>query len=153
MDCSSSSVLSDDDFTLDGTPYTFNQILLNTDNGGLLIGLLPALTVSAAELTLMVDGTAFAFEDADEGTNTFTWSSTGLSWTVGQSVSLSLTRTPPAETGEWSATLTTGTVSNLVGCDEELRRFLLSPLAAMRSRPISSSMQERPIRLSGSGTT
>ena len=78
MDCSSSSVLSDDDFTLDGTPYTFNQILLNTDNGGLLIGLLPALTVSAAELTLMVDGTAFAFEDADEGTNTFTWSSTGL---------------------------------------------------------------------------
>ena len=95
MDCSSSSVLSDDDFTLDGTPYTFNQIqMLNTDNGGLLIGLLPALTVSAAELTLMVDGTAFAFEDADEGTNTFTWSSTGLSWTAGQSVSLSLTHTP-----------------------------------------------------------
>ena len=63
MDCSSSSVLGDDDFTLDGTSYTFNQILLNTDNAGLLIGLLPALTVSAAELTLMVDGTAFAFED------------------------------------------------------------------------------------------
>ena len=94
LDCSSSSVLSDDDFTLDGTPYTFNQIIV-VFNGTLTIGLFPALTVSAAELTLMVDGTAFAFEDADAVGDAFTWANSGLSWTAGQSVSLSLTHPPP----------------------------------------------------------
>ena len=94
LDCSSSSVLSDDDFTLDGTPYTFNQIIV-VFNGTLTIGLSPALTVSAAELTLMVDGTAFAFEDADAVGDAFTWANSGLSWTAGQSVSLSLTHPPP----------------------------------------------------------
>ena len=42
---------------------------------------------------------------------------------------------PPAETGEWSATLTTGTVSNLVGCDEELAAF---PTIAACSDAITS---------------
>ena len=94
MDCSSSSVLSDDDFTLDGTPYTFNQII-DVGNGNLTIGFSPALTVSAAELTLMVDGTAFAFKDADAVADTFTWDNSGLSWSAGQSVSLGLTHPPP----------------------------------------------------------
>ena len=43
----------------------------------------------------MVDGTAFAFEDADAVGDAFTWANSGLSWTAGQPVSLSLTHPPP----------------------------------------------------------
>ena len=46
-------------------------------------------------LTLVVDGTAFAFEDADTKSNTTRiWNSAGLSWSDGQPVSLSLVPLP-----------------------------------------------------------
>ena len=100
MDCASSSVLSDDEFTHDTTAYTIQILQVNTNDAGeagLLINVDPDFTASAAELTLTVDGTPFAFTagvSAVGGTPSWAWNDTGLSWTVGQSVSLSLTRTP-----------------------------------------------------------
>ena len=50
------------------------------------------LTTATQGLTLNVDGTAFAFEDASTKTPGFRrWNNTGLSWTAGNTVSLTLT--------------------------------------------------------------
>ena len=93
MNCASPSVLSNDAFTHDGTPYTIQGLVVS--GGGLGASLefevTPDFTDSAAELTLMVDGTAFAFEDGVGGSGTVKWSDTGLSWTAGDTIALSLT--------------------------------------------------------------
>ena len=110
MDCASSSVLSDDEFTHDGTTYTIQILQVTTNEGeaSLLINVTPSWTNSAAELTLTVDGTPFAFNDGSGGGPSWSWSDTGLSWTVGQSVSLSLTASattaPPTSPTSLSAT-------------------------------------------------
>ena len=97
-----SSRLSDDDFTHDGTNYPIVFIFLRT-NGQLEIDFDTDLTTATQGLTLNVDGTAFAFEDASSKLASFRrWNNTGLSWTAGNTVSLTLTepttavRPPPA---------------------------------------------------------
>ena len=96
MDCADSSVLSDDEFTHDTTTYTI-QVLQISAGDDLRIDVTPDFTDSAAELTLTVDGTAFAFAAGQGGSGSggVAWNNSGLSWTVGQSVSLSLTHPPP----------------------------------------------------------
>ena len=96
MDCADSSVLSDDEFTHDTTTYTI-QVLQIANGTDLRIDVTPNFTASAAELTLTVDGTAFAFAAGQGGSGSggVAWANSGLSWTVGQSVSLSLTHPPP----------------------------------------------------------
>ena len=84
--------LSDDDFNHDSTDYAFTAIFLRT-NGRLEAVFDTTLTTASQTLTLNVDGTAFAFEDADSKAATSRyWSSSGLSWTTGDSVPLTLTR-------------------------------------------------------------
>ena len=93
--------LSDDDFTHDSTDYAITIIFLRT-NGRLEVNLDTNLTTATQALTLNIDGTAFAFEDADtKGINFRNWNNSGLSWTAGNTVSLTLTEaeadtTPPA---------------------------------------------------------
>ena len=83
--------LSDDDFTHDSTDYAIVTVWLKT-NGQLQIITDIALTGATRALTLNVDGTAFAFKDANlKGLNTRTWNNSGLSWTAGDTVSLTLT--------------------------------------------------------------
>ena len=83
--------LSDDDFRHASTDYEVILIFLRT-NGRLEFNLDTNLTTATQGLTLNIDGTAFAFEDADnKGTTTRSWNSTSLSWSVGDSVSLTLT--------------------------------------------------------------
>ena len=94
--------LSDDDFTHDSTDYAFTHIFLRT-NGRLEITFDTDLTTATQGLTLNVGSTAFTFDSADiKGTNTRSWNGSGLSWTAGNSVSLTLTEpatAPDAPTG------------------------------------------------------
>ena len=91
LNCSTSTVLSDDDFSYGGTTYTFQSFAISTNSGAFGIVLDTDLMGDAAKLTVVVDGTEFAFEDADTitTTNRF-WNNAGLSWTDGQAVSLGL---------------------------------------------------------------
>ena len=99
--CSSSSVLSDDEFSYNGTSYAFDTIAISTNSGNFGIAFDTALADGAAQLTLVVDGTTFAFEDADTtSTTSRIWNSAGLSWPDGQEVSLSLRAPLPVVTIE-----------------------------------------------------
>ena len=81
-----SNQLNDDDFTHDSTDYAVYFIFLRS-NGNLEIDFDTDLTTATQGLTLNVDGTAFAFEDADSKSAQFRrWNSTGLSWSALDSV-------------------------------------------------------------------
>ena len=85
-----SSRLTDDDFTHDSTDYAVDFIFLRT-NGQLEIEFDTDLTTATQGLTLNVDGTAFAFEDADSKLAAVrVWFSSGVSWSAGDTVSLTL---------------------------------------------------------------
>ena len=93
-----SDYLNDDDFTHDSTDYAFTTIFFHS-TGRLEIAFDTILTTATQGLTLNVDGTAFTFESADSKTNTDrSWNSSGLSWTAGSTVSLTLTEPPTAST-------------------------------------------------------
>ncbi len=89
-ECSSTSVLTDDDFTHGGVTYEItvlaaasNQLLLRLNKT------IPANLKS--DLTLYIDAIPFAAADAVSSTrantnDTLTWSNTGVSWSVGQKV-------------------------------------------------------------------
>ena len=88
--------LTDDDFTHALTDYAVTIIFLRT-NGQLEITFDTDLATATQGLTLNVDGTAFAFEDADTQSAAFRrWNSSGVSWTAGDSVSLTLTESADA---------------------------------------------------------
>ena len=89
--------LTDDDFTHASTDYAITLIFLRT-NGRLELTFDTDLATATQGLTLNVDGTDFAFEDADtQSATNRSWNSTSLSWSVGDSVSLTLTE-PAAST-------------------------------------------------------
>ena len=101
-----STYLSDDDFTHDSTDYAITTIWVRT-NGRLEFHLDTDLTTATQALTLNIDGTAFAFEDADsETSDTRSWNNSGLSWTAGDSVSLTLTEAAPANSAPVFASAT-----------------------------------------------
>ena len=62
--CSTSSILTDDDFTLDGTTYHI-EVLWVRNNNNLEILFDTDLETAAQSLILEIDGTNFAFEDAE----------------------------------------------------------------------------------------
>ena len=84
--------LSPNEFTYDNTNYEITTLWVRT--GRLELSLDRDLTTASQALTLNLDGTAFAFEDADlkNATGRF-WNNSGLSWTVGETVSATLTFT------------------------------------------------------------
>ena len=85
-----SDYLSDDDFTHDGTDYVIKVVWLRP-NGALEFEVDTVLTTALEALTLTVDGTAFAFADADlMDAQWRRWSNSGLNWSVGDHVSLRL---------------------------------------------------------------
>ena len=109
--CSSSNVLTDDRFTHEGTIYSVTSVLYSplddpqTQNyENLAIETEPTLTGSALNLILVVDGTPFAFDDADrkedsmEDSDSFrSWHDPDITWSAGQWVSLELREPPPVE--------------------------------------------------------
>ena len=89
--CSSTSVLTDDDFNYDSTDYAIEVVLVRS-NGNLELEFDTDLTTLAQAMTLDVAGKKFTFAAADSKTDaTRTWNSSGLGWSTGETVALKLT--------------------------------------------------------------
>ena len=110
-DCSSPSVLTDDNFVHGGTTYTVNELTFNEGSNLLLLefvgGTGSSLKRAFASLALTVDGTALHVGDAlgfnDRGNGQLSWYY-NPQWTDGQSVSLSLAEAAPAKLDGLTAT-------------------------------------------------
>ncbi len=125
-ECSSTSVLTDDDFTYSSTDYSVIYLFIRSDS--LAINLSESIPDNfKAALTLNVGNRQFAFADASVTSTSARWSNSGLSWSVGDTVSLSLTEpstttptrpNPPAAqpTEYWSTTLSVNAVDYGLGC-------------------------------------
>ena len=86
-----STYLSDNDFTYDRTTFTIQAIFIYPPDS-LRISLNNGLPAAAESLTLNIDGTNFAFEDRGyhSDDSVILWNNAGLSWTAGNTVSLTL---------------------------------------------------------------
>ena len=96
--CNLTSVLTDDDFTHAQLDYAVATVTVAT-NGQLEFATATAIPADLiAGGILHVDGTQFRLDAATVGDNgrLFTWSSSGLSWSVGDTIQLRLTIPPPA---------------------------------------------------------
>ena len=87
--CSSTSVLTDDDFTYNGVNYEVTQLTVGD------IGSLAAIFDKAipTDLSLNVGDTAFSIASAalSQSDKAATWTNSGLSWSTGGTIQLSLT--------------------------------------------------------------
>ena len=98
-ECSTTSILSDDEFTYDSTDYTIHTIFL-TNTAQLQLYFTTDLAGAAQTLTLDVAGTTFAFEDATtKAARHRFWSRSGLSWSGGDTLALKLTEKTPTVPG------------------------------------------------------
>ena len=89
--CSSTSVLTDDDFNYDSTDYAIEVVLVRS-NGNLELEFDTDLTTVAQAMTLDVAGKKFTLAAADSKTDkTRTWNSSGLGWSTGETIALKLT--------------------------------------------------------------
>ena len=93
-----STNLTDNDFTYNGVGYEVQDLFLHS--GHILVFRLNGETGHSMQeeigpLTLNVGGSTFAIRDAVAATQ-LTWNNTGLRWTDGQTVPVSLTRVVPA---------------------------------------------------------
>ena len=87
--CSTPSTLTDDAFSYDGTDYEVEVIELKA--GTLAIETDLVLTAAAlADLTLNVGATSLAFADASHTGLSLSWTSTGLTWSQGETIALSI---------------------------------------------------------------
>ena len=86
-----STYLSDNDFTYDRTTFTIQAIFIYPPDS-LRISLNHGLPAAAESLTLNIEGTNFAFEDRGyhSDDSVILWNNAGLSWTAGDTVSLTL---------------------------------------------------------------
>ena len=108
-----SSRLTDDDFTHDSTDYAIEIIFLRS-NGSLEIEFDTDLTTATQGLILNVDGTDFAFEDADSKLAAVrVWFTSGQSWSAGDTVSLTLTEPADATLSDLVLEDNAGTEINL----------------------------------------
>ena len=94
--CNEPSVLSDDDLTLRSTNRAVEGVSLG--GGGLNVTVSPSSGSSAFEkVTLHVGSTSLTFADATHSTfgssDVFTWTTTSLSWSDGDSITLRMTET------------------------------------------------------------
>ena len=119
--CSSTSFLTEDEFTYGGASYTIRQIFLTS--GTLVITLNKSIpdSLKNSKVALVEGDTSLAFSDATQSqwsspNDRLTWTSTGLSWTVGTGVSLSLTE-PITMTAEFADGVTIPDKTYKVGAD------------------------------------
>ena len=125
--CTAPGRLSDTTVSYDGNSYTIYAIVADDDGGDLTLDLTSGERASdLIDFALRVGNSSLAFADASFDTARATWSGTGISWSSGAPVELSLFReVPPAASPEglvdhlpvWSATLTDPDESGM-GCVE-----------------------------------
>ena len=106
--CSTSSVLSDDDFPYDSTNYHVTALSLINSSGSLTLSLDTDITTATDGLTLVVGSAPFTLASADDSTDASVriWNATGLTWTAGTAVAVKLIEPPSTD-----ATLSALTVS------------------------------------------
>ena len=91
VECSSTAILSDADFTHDSTDYTVDALYMQT-NGSFTFSVDATITTETAALTLVVGSTSLVLADATSQTGlTRTWASSGVSLTVGTAINVKLT--------------------------------------------------------------
>ena len=103
--CSSSSVMTGNDFTVGTVDYFITQIYLQTDGSVLLeFGETVRRDVTGS-WTLTLGTTELVFNDAARNGGEYTWTGTGLGWTADDTVAVKVTdrgtgdTTPPAHAG------------------------------------------------------
>ena len=91
--CSSTSNLTDDDFTHASTDYEIVTLLVRSP-ARLELEFDTDIATGSENLILDVAGTEFAFEDADgKGVASRSWNSSGLSWSAGDTIAVKLLET------------------------------------------------------------
>ena len=113
--CSTSSVLSDDDFTFASSTLAVRKLLVHTSGSSdsrLELEFVNDLPSTAGLLFISVDNTDFAFKYSDSKTPRGRgWNNSGLSWAVGDSVSLRIvevSNSPPTGVPTISGTARVG---------------------------------------------
>ena len=119
--CTNTAHLTEDEFRHDMTDYQVTAVQVRNNNGQLQLWISPDLTTATQSLVLHVGSESFAFEDADtKQANNRRWNSSGLSWSVGDTIELKLTEGagPPTEVpADWSlipAALSSGDTFRLI---------------------------------------
>ncbi len=134
-ECTSTSVLTDNDFTYSGVEYRLTRVALIASSGSLVLWFNKTVPADLkAALTLHVGSSQFALADAlvttvNVSNDGLFWNNSGLSWSAGDTVSLSLTEPsttsptaptpptlPPGTTENWSDTLAVKAVDYGFGC-------------------------------------
>ena len=113
LTCSSSNNLTDDSFTHDSTTYSISDFYLHSGTLELNVGANPSAT-TIADLTLNVGGSPFPLSNADVSGSRIEWTNTGLSWTAGTDVTVSLTEEAEAV----APTVSSVVVTSDPGADE-----------------------------------
>ena len=109
-----STGLTDVTFDYDNTSYTVYHLFLRP-SGVLEFNVTTSLTdTTVSHLTLNIGGTAFALSDASVSAADILWTNSGLSWTIGDSVTVSLTE----EAGAVAPTVSSVAVTSDPGADE-----------------------------------
>ena len=99
-----SNALTDDTFDYDNTSYSVSFFFLYA-SGDLILGLNTTPTEDTiADLTLNIGGSPFPLSSASLSASSFTWTNSGLSWTVSDSVALTLTEGAGSTNEEENAT-------------------------------------------------
>ena len=95
--CSNS--LTDDTFEYDNTNYSVTQLLLRSESAQRWDLILTFNTTptdaTIADLTLNVGGSPFPLSEASLTGSSFTWANSGLTWTIGTDVTVTLTTPEP----------------------------------------------------------
>ena len=119
--CTNTAHLTEDEFRHDMTDYQVTAVQVRNNNGQLQLWISPDLTTATQSLVLHVGSESFAFEDADtKGAGNRRWNSSGLSWSVSDTIELKLTEGagPPTEVpADWSlipAALSSGDTFRLI---------------------------------------
>ena len=144
--CSTATTLTDNTITLpDGTTYTVSS--LNVDGGQLLLYFTetgdsgPYVVLQG--YTLVIDGTEFDVADGmrEGGTaNAVQWTNTGLSWSAGDTVALSLIPSAPGVTvSKTSDTVTAGSTTTYTV------RLNTQPTADVTITPTSSDTDKATV--------
>ena len=100
--CSRTVSLTDDDFSHDGTSHSIRKITLNVPTGALELVLdraFPKEIRTSGTLNVAGSGLSLSSAAFSNGNRTATWSGTGLDWSSGDRVQLSLTMPASEEAG------------------------------------------------------
>ncbi len=155
--CSSTSHLTDDDFTLDGTDYAITNLYVRNNNKKLSITFDTTLATAAQSLILEIDGEDFAFEDADAKTDTWReWNSSGLTWNTNDTVAVKLKSVDTAdETAPTfsSAEVTADAPKSLVITFNEALDTSSEPAPGAFTVKVDGTAEDTPTGVSISGST